>query len=255
MPCCFTPSPWWTCTGVKISFGNPQRPWRAVPWPWLALLAAALLGQGLWKAWEPPAAARARDLPAAPSVALVRLTDLGENAAASLFLTLRALSYDDQPGISLPYKALNYPRLIHWFDTALALDPRNRLPPFAASLLYAAVPDPAKVRLMLAFTHQAYLADPERRWPWLAYAALAAHHSLHDPKLALRYARDLDRARNAPPWVREMPVLLLSNLGHTRQAEILLGGLVASGVLSNPAEIAWMKNRLEHPLAVAPPDW
>lgn len=240
---------------MKISLGAKQRPWRVVPWPWLALLGAALLGQGLWKYWEPPPTARARDLPPAPSALLVRLSDLGENAAASLFITLRVLSYDDQPGISLPYKELNYPRVIHWFDVALALDPRNRLPPFAASLLYAAVPDPAKVRLMLAFTHRAYLADPAQRWPWLAYAALAAQHTLHDPRLALRYARDLDRARNAPPWVRELPVLLLSNLGHARQAEILLGGLVASGVIKSPAEIAWMKDRLEHPLAVAPPDW
>lgn len=249
------PSRQWICTAVKISFGASQRPWRAVPWPWLALLAAALLGQVLWKAWEPAPTARARDLPPAPPAALVRLADLGENAAASLLLTLRVLSYDDQPGISLPYKALNYPRVIRWFDTALALDPHNRLPPFAASLLYAAVPDPAKVRLMLAFVHQAYVADPERRWPWLAYAALAAQHTLHDPALALRYARALDRARDAPPWVREMPVLLLSNLGHTRQAEVLLGGLVASGVIKSPGEIAWMKARLEHPLTVAPPDW
>ena len=246
MRCCSMPSLLWICSAVKTSSSADQRPWRAVPWPWLALLCAALAAQALWKAWEPPPTARARDLPPAPSVASLRVTDLGENAAASLLLTLRALSYDDQPGISLPYKALNYPRLIHWFDAALALDPRNRLPPFAASLLYAAVPDPAKVRLMLAFTHRAYLADPERRWPWLAYAALAAQHSLHDPKLALRYA---------PPWVREMPVLLLSNLGHSRQAEILLGGLVASGVLRNPAEIAWMKDRLEHPDSAAPADW
>jgi hypothetical protein len=99
---------------------------------------------------------------------------------------------------------------------------------------------------MLDFVYRAFLADPNRRWRWLAHAAIVARHRLHDDALALRYAREIaTRARTAPGWARQMHIFLLEDMGEREQAKILLGGLLESGAVTDPAEIRFLTGRLE----------
>ncbi len=200
--------------------------------------------QVLWKAFEPAPVAHARDLPNPPDAAWVSAWDVGENALASQWLTLTAFAHDEQPGISLPYLALDYGRLTAWMATALILDPNNRNILLAASQVYSQVPDPRRERIMLDFVHQQFLLAPESRWPYLAHAALVARHRLNDVHLALSYARDLSMAKSAPRWVKQVPVLLLSDMGEKEQARILLGGLITSGAIRDEREIDFMMKRI-----------
>jgi hypothetical protein len=170
---------------------------------------------------------------------------MGENAFASLWLTLELFSHDEQPGVSLPFKSLNYSRVTAWLSAAQTLDPGNRNPLLAASQLYSQVPDPTRQRIMLDWVHRQFLLDPRTRWPFLAHAALVARHELKDTQLALSYARELATVNNAPDWAKQMSLLLMSDMGETQEARILLGGLLKSGVVKDPREVAFLLGRID----------
>jgi len=223
------------------------RPWRQVPWPGLALLATALAAQIAWHAGQPPPQARARALPAAPPAGVVRLMSGGDDALGAKGLMFWLLGFDHQPGVSLAYRALDYARVRDWLSLALALDARAQYPLLAASRLYGEVADPARSRQMLAFVSEAFTADPDRRWPWLAHAVFVAQHRLHDGPLALRYARQLaDAATPAiPGWARQMAVFVLEDSGELEAAQVMLGGLLESGAVTDAHERAFLSRRLQ----------
>jgi hypothetical protein len=158
---------------------------------------------------------------------------------------LQLFSLDEQPGVSLPFASLDYERLKGWMGAALDLDPDNRNLLVAATQVYSQVPDPDRQRKMLDFVHQQFLLAPASRWPFLAHAAFIARHGLKDMNLAMSYARDLSRVDRAPAWARQMSVLLLADLGEKEQARVLLGGLLDSGAVKDPREIAFLLKRVD----------
>lgn len=212
----------------------------------LALLAGALTAQLLIGAWRPAQHRIAATMPSPPPAQMLQGLALGEPQLLSAALVLYLQSFDDQPGLSIAFRELDYGRIAAWLDRALALDPRSDYPLLLAAQVYAQAPDADRQRLMLEFVHRAFLAEPDRRWRWLAHAAIVARHRLHDNALALRYAQDIAvHARAAPGWATQMRIFLLEDLGEREQAKILLGGLLASGAVSDPAEIRFLTGRLD----------
>jgi hypothetical protein len=171
----------------------------------------------------------------------LRLASFGEPQALARLAMLYLQAFDLGP-------RLDYPRLIAWLGAILALDPRSEYPLFCAARVYAEVPDPARARLMLEFIHEQYLADPNRRWPSLAHAALLAKHRLGDLPLARRYAADIDRhttAADVPLWAKHMEVFILEDMNELEAARILLGGLLASGKVRDADEARFLRQKLE----------
>lgn len=223
-----------------------ERRLRVVPGSVVWLLAAALAAQLWWHAQGPPPAAHALDLPPAPRASVLRSASLGEPVAAAQMLLLYLQSFDNQPGISIPFAELDYRRVADWLGAALNLDPRTGYPLMMASQLYGQVPDPAKQRAMCGFVHGRFLEAPDLRWRWLAHCAIMAKHRLKDPALALRYAADITRhAGGASGWARQMQVFILEDLGETESARILLGGLLANDEVNDPAELHFLTERLK----------
>ena len=145
-------------------------------------------------------------------------------------------------------RGLDYARLRGWLGALLALDPRNPYPLFAAARIFSEHPDPARSRAMLEFVHEEFARDPDRRWPWLAHAALLAKHRLKDLPLARRYAADVARATSAadvPLWARQMEAFILEDMNELEAAKIMLGGMLASGMVRDPGEARFLKERLE----------
>jgi len=226
--------------------GETERAIATVPRWMLALLAATLLFQVTWQALQPHPVARAEALgtPAAPAV--LRAAALGEPIALAQLLTLYLQAFDNQPGISIPFRDLDYARVAAWLGTILALDPVGQYPLLMASQLYAQVPDPPKQRAMCQFVRREFELDPDRRWRWLAHCAIMAKHRLGDARLALGYADAItSRARGASNWERQMRIFFLEDLGELEAATVLLGGLLASGEVSDPKEIHFLTQRLE----------
>jgi hypothetical protein len=101
---------------------------------------------------------------------------------------------------------------------------------------------------MLAFAYQHFFDDPNQRWPWVAHAAIVAKHRLHDMPLALKYTEAISHyatGTNVPHWAQQMQIFILEDMSETKSAEILLGGLLASGTITDSHEIHFLTQRLQ----------
>jgi hypothetical protein len=226
--------------------GPGERSLRAVPCAvWLLLLAALVL-QIAWQAAQPRPVASATALSAPPTLAALRVASVGEPVVLAQLATLYLQAFDNQPGISIPFRDLDYQRVTQWLATILSLDPVGQYPLLMAAQVYSQVPDPARERLMLEFVRQQFMLDPNHRWRWLAHATIMAKHRLHDNALALRYARDIAGfAPAAPDWARQMQIFILEDIGELESARILLGGLLASRQIKDERELHFLLERLE----------
>lgn len=156
-------------------------------------------------------------------------------------------AYDLRGDNAVPYQYLDYARLIDWLRAIVQTDPKSGYALFSAARIYAENPDRAKCRAVLEFLHEMFGSDPDRRWPWLAHAALVAKHRLGDLALALRYARALDdsvRDPQAPLWAKQMEVFILEDMNELEAAKVMLGGLIATGRVRDPSELRLLRNRL-----------
>jgi len=224
-----------------------QRPLSHVSRLVLVLLAAGLVLQIGLHAAAPRVRVTAPDMMPPPATSLLRLASLGEPIALAKILMLQLQSFDYRSGSKIPYKDLDYPRVEAWLTRILELDPEGQYPLLAASRLYAEVPDEARQRRMLDFVYRAYLKDPNRRWPWLAHATFLAKHRLKDMALALQYAAALHKyttAKDVPAWVTTMEIFMREDLNELETARVMIGGLLASGRITDPAELKFLDGRL-----------
>lgn len=224
-----------------------ERSLKAVPISVLAVLAVSLTAQILWRLHSPLPTAQAQALPAPPSYQALSISSFSEPIPASQWLALYLQAFDNQPGISVPFAALDYPIVIGWLGRMLELDPRAQYPLLMASHLYAQVPDEIRQRQMLDFTYQQFFIAPSQRWQWLAHSAIIAKHRLHDLPLALKYAQAIARhatGPDVPHWAQQMPIFILEDMGETESAKILLGGLLANNTLTDPQEIHFLTQHL-----------
>ena len=228
-------------------FAEKERRIGVVPRWILVLFVASLTMYATLRAAAPKPMAVAGALDAPLPAPVLRALSLGEPQAMAQSVTLYLQAFDNQPGISIPYRALDYARVIEWLNTALALDPMAQYPLMMASQLYGQVSDaPAKQRLMCDFVQREFLARPDTRWRWLAHCAIMARHRLQDVPLALRYAEDIARhAGGASGWARQMRIFILEDMGETERAMVLLGGLLASKEVTDAREIHFLTERLE----------
>lgn len=216
-------------------------------WVWVALLGLLVL-QIYMRASDSMLPRSAEDLPAPPRPAAMRLAGMGESEAAARVAMLYVQSFDMAGGSAIPIRALDYTRLLGWLRAILELDPRSEYPLFAAARVYAEVPDEARSRQALEFVYEEFLKDPNRRWPWLAHAALLAKHRLKDMALALRYAAAVDRlttSQDVPLWAKQMQIFVLEDMNELEAARIMIGGLLESGRITDPAEVRFLKDRLD----------
>ncbi len=226
-----------------------ERPIAAVPRALLVVFALALGAQVAWRAMQPAPTAAADQLTMPPSSAALRVLAIGDPIALGQLLTLRLQAFDNQPGISVPFAALDYNRVEAWLAAILDLDPRTGYPLLMAAQLYGQVfGHPGQQRQMSEFVLRQFLRDPDRRWQPLAHVAVMAKHRLHDLPLALRYAKALEqhaRGPGVPGWARQMHIFLLEDLGEVETAKVLLGGLLASGAITDEHEARFLTERLQ----------
>lgn len=232
-----------------------QKSLRHVPgWQW-GMLAFALVAQIAVHRAQPRAQAQAAALPAPLPIAAVKLLALGDAALAARVSSLYLQTFDAQPGVVVRYRDLDYARVAAWLEATLALDPRSQLPLLSAARVYADMPNAsadarqaAQQRQMLDFIAREFEKDPNARWEWLAHAAYLAKHRLKDLPLALSYAKRLrERVTDpkVPGWVRDMEIFILEDMSELEQARVMLGGLLSSGRITDPQEIARLAARLK----------
>jgi hypothetical protein len=133
---------------------SKERPIASVP---VTVSMALLMGFGaqvLWHLHRPPPEAIAAALPEPPPHSQLHLVAAGDPIALSKALMLWLQAFDNQPGISIPFRNLEYGRVIDWLEHILRLDEQTSYPLLAAARLYGEVPVPEKQRQMLDFVHR-----------------------------------------------------------------------------------------------------
>jgi hypothetical protein len=218
-----------------------------LPWPQMALVAVTLAAQIGWASHRRAPQIEVTPLAPPPSAAALRVLSLDQSTLAARLMMLWLQAYDYQPGVSLPFRSLDYALIEAWLARMLELDPGFQYPLLAAARLYGDVEDPPRQRRMLAFVARHFADDPARRWPWMAHGVTIAKHRLHDLPLALELAEALARAdpqSAIPAWARQMRIFVLEDLGELETAKVLLGGLLASGQISDSHERHFLSERL-----------
>jgi len=217
---------------------------RAAP----AVLLFALGAQLALSGWRPAAPHPVGGIGRPPPAHVMQFASLGDEVALSRVLMLSVLAADSGPDGGTPLRELDYGALRAWLERIADLDPRSAQPLLAASQVYAAVNDPARVRVMLDFVHDRFLRDPDRHWPWLAHAAVTARHRLRDPARAATYAHEL-RTRTSPGvlplWAQELEAWFSADVNELDTARALIGGLIESGRVTDPRELALLERRLQ----------
>ncbi len=223
-----------------------ERTWAGVPRTLLIFFATALLLHAGIKVHVPAPLATAQALQAPPPTPTHRVAAMGEPQALSQLSSLYLQAFDNQPGVSLPFASLDYARVTAWLRAALVLDPHAQYPLMMAAQLYGQIDDAPRQRTMCEFVRQAFLAQPNQNWRWLAHCAIMARHRLKDMPLALAYAEDISRhAGKASAWARQMHIFFLQDMGEAERATVLLGGLLAGNEVSDAREQRFLMERLE----------
>ncbi len=228
-------------------FLHKDRPVDDVPASVKIFLLLALMLQLLWHSLQEPVVAKAEDLAPPLSTRTYVMSSLGEPIAVSKFLNLWLQAFDNQPGASISFHQLNYPRLTQWLDTILELDPEGHYPMLVAARVYGSIQDPVKQRIMTEYIFYKFNEDPNKYWRWLAHAIITAKHEIKDNDLALKYAHALAEkatGKNVPYWAKDMKIIVLEDMGEVEAAKILVGALIDSGEISDPYELNFLTNKI-----------
>jgi len=228
-------------------FLHKDRPVNDVPISVKVFLLLALMLQLLWHSVQEPVVAKAEDLALPLSARTYVMSSLGEPIAASKFLNLWLQAFDNQPGASISFHQLDYPRLTKWLDTILELDPKGHYPMLVAARVYGSVQDPEKQRIMTDYIFYKFNENPNKYWRWLAHAVITAKHEIKDNNLALKYANALAEkatGKNVPYWARDMKIIVLEDMGEVEAAKVLVGALIDSGEITDSYELNFLTHKI-----------
>jgi hypothetical protein len=226
---------------------HKDRPLSDVPRSVKVLLVIALCMQLLWHSLQEPIVAKATDLAPPLSTRTYVMSSLGEPIAASKFLNLWLQAFDNQPGASISFHQLNYPRLTEWLDTILELDPEGHYPMLVAARVYGSIQNPEKQRIMLDYVFYKFNEDPNKYWRWLAHVIITAKHELKDLNLALKYANALSEkatGENVPYWAKDMKIIVLEDMGEVEAAKGLVKALIESNEITDPYELNFLVQKI-----------
>ncbi len=219
-----------------------------VPKSILAVLILSFFIQCFWHFTFTNFVAKRHALPEPPKASFIRLASLDDSVSAAKLLMLWLQAFDNQPGVSIPLKELNYDRVIQWMNLILEVDNKIQYPLLAAIRFYAEVQDEEKQRKMIAYVSNKFIEKPNERWATMAHAVYMAKHRVKDVALALDIAkliRQYAKGDNVPYWAKQMEIFILEDMGELESAKIIIGGLLESGELQDAHQRKFLGQRLE----------
>ena len=178
---------------------------------WVALILSLFL-QCLWHFSFSRLEVKRYNLTIPPPSPLIRLASLDDPVSAAKLTMLWLQAFDNQPGVSIPLKELNYGRVVEWLDIIIELDSKIQYPLLAAIRFYAEVQDAEKQRMMISYVSEKFIDSPNERWSYMAHAVYVAKHRIKDLKLALECAkliRQYAKGDNVPYWAKQMEIFIL----------------------------------------------
>ncbi len=174
-------------------------------WIFLALF---LSGQVLFARIVAPLRSSIEEMP--PPLGPVAMKALAFGDEEFLFRATARWLQDvgDGGGRIRPLRDYDYDRVVGWLRALDGIDNRSDYIYELAAHYFGAIGDPSgaptRVGKIVDYFCTAALAQPERRWPWMVWAAEKTRTVVKDPVLAGRMARDLMSLHGnpaVPPWL------------------------------------------------------
>ncbi|MBT5229651.1 MAG: hypothetical protein HOM11_05175 [Methylococcales bacterium] len=225
-----------------------QQQHRKLPHHIIGLFAFSLFAQVATQQWLIDSSqSQTKDFPPATDIRILKVIALGEKSTLSRLLMLWIQAFNNQPGVYLSFRELDYDRLTQWLDLCLQLDPKSRYPLMAATHLYASQPDPVRQKKMMKFIRQKFLQNPNRHWRWMVEIALIARHKMHNTTLALLFAKELSQKAtgpDVPEWIHKLYPWLLADLGEHQQSLQFIQKLVQEGHITDKQELLFLQQKM-----------
>lgn len=219
-----------------------------VPKSILFLLFLSLTAQCIWHLSFSTLNTKRYELFTPPEESIIRLVSLDDTITAAKWVMLWLQAFDNQPGVSIPLKELNYDKLQDWLDLILELDNKIQYPLLAAIRFYGEVADESRQRKMIDYVSRKFLEDPNARWSFMTHAVYIAKHRIKDKQLAVacaRLLRENAKGENVPYWAKQMEIFVLEDMGELESAMVIIGGLLESGELKDKRQIDFLTKRLK----------
>ena len=171
----------------------------------------------------------------------------GSDQLLGYMMMLGLQLHDNQKGLHVSYRHLDYGVLSDWLLILYKLNPRSNYPAFMATRVYSQITDEKKIRQMISVVETIFDSNPGQHWRRMTEACLLARHQLKDLPLALELAKkvaDISADIKLPHWARDMKLVLLDELNQLESAQLLISSMLQSGEVKDPDEIRFLRSRL-----------
>ena len=232
----------------RLFVADEYQPLRVVPLLLWALLFSAMAVQVAFVKWVlPPPEAKAEALRPPPSEEILRWSSFGDEPVFARMLMLNLQGYDNQRGVSVPFRKLDYDVIGEWLDRIVKLDERADYPHFSAAKLYGVVNHEPRRRKMIEWVRKHFADRPDGRWEWMAFSTNLANYTLKDEELGLEMARDLRQKTTpgaVPLWPRQMEIWFIENTGDDKTAADMLRQQLLDGEVMEQLDYNFSYDRL-----------
>ena len=152
-------------------------------------------------------------------IAFAGVSYLGDTNAMFYTDALRFQNIGDEFGNSTPLREYDYDNIVAWLRYFDMIESRSNFQPSIAAYYFAVTPDKSQKRAIVAYLNEHYSIAPDDKWWWLLQAILIAKYKIKDYKWSYSMSKTLiDRHMQfLPPWAKNMPLLLLLEMGETEQ--------------------------------------
>lgn len=157
-------------------------------------------------------------VPDVPGKEAVKALSLGDEEFYFRILALNLQNAGDTFGRFTPLNKYDFKKLHAWFTLLDTLNRESSYMPFLASYYFSQTQNVSDTRYIVDYLYEHSADRPEKKYWWLAQAAYLASHKLKDNDLALKVAKPLEQATDAPLWVRQLPAFVHEQRGEMDDA-------------------------------------
>lgn len=179
-------------------------------------------------------------VPDVPGRVAVKALSFGDEEFYFRLLALDIQNAGDTFGRFTALYKYDYKKLYAWFTLLDSLDNESDYMPFIASYYYSQTQYVPDVRYVVDYLYQHSYYRPAQKYWWLAQATYLAEHKLHDKDLALKMAKPLEQADNAPYWVRQLPAFVHESRGEMEDALHIIEHIQEHSRNIPPGELRFM---------------
>jgi hypothetical protein len=179
-------------------------------------------------------------VPEVPGRQAVAALSFGDEEFYFRVLALEIQNAGDTFGRFTELYKYDFSKLYAWFTLLDTLDSDSNYIPFLASYYFSQTQHTQDVRYVVDYLYEHSKDRPGKDYWWLAQASYLAEHKLKDRDLALKMALPLERATNAPFWVRQLPAFVHERRGEMDDAYAIIENIEKNTKNIPPSELRFM---------------